>query len=348
MKESERLNNNKHTNKSNGCLNDINIDEDKRSSLVNIQRVFYLAWYKLCFELFDKSISNLMLTTPEKINLTIRSIFYKLASFLFWMVLSVLFFPAGVIIYFVWFLIFRKLLRTRPYELSVVKRTNAAYSVYDDNRTFELFSLNVCLLPEAISKANNLVNVKRRLNTIGRLLNKTIDKNDHHKTMRKCYTNLCNDDCLPTDSHQPLTTGADRKRRSSKSPVGKCVDVRIIDDFLDRSDPDFVCLQEVWINDYETKLVELLHERYEYIIYDVGLNRFDMNRYVGFDSGLVFASKYPIVNADFKQYSVKVGLCSLTGKGLLMVKVNLGKHKSGKTVVGYVANTHLQAYQGKY
>lgn len=79
----------------------------------------------------------------------------------------------------------------------------------------------------------------------------------------------------------------------------------------------------------------------------MGENTFRLNKYVGFGSGLLFASKYPIVSAEFRQFSNKVGTCSFAGKGVLMVKVLLGKSENGKNLVGIVSNTHLQAYQGK-
>jgi hypothetical protein len=129
------------------------------------------------------------------------------------------------------------------------------------------------------------------------------------------------------------------------SPHGK-FNVNVVDDMTRDSDADFVCLQEVWSIETSNKIRSIIGVKYKYVIYDVGLSTFRLNRHIGFDSGLLFASKYPIMSADFKQFNTKAGTCVMTGKGLLMVKVLLGQG-NGKTRIGFVSNTHLQAYQSK-
>jgi hypothetical protein len=138
--------------------------------------------------------------------------------------------------------------------------------------------------------------------------------------------------------------------------------VKVVDYIDQNNDFDFICLQEVWSIDTGKRLAEILHKKYKYVLFDAGHNTFKTNKYIGFDSGLLIASKYPIIDVKFKQFMNKVGACSLTGKGVLTAKVNinidhinmfecynynfyfqvlLGKTKKGKDLIGFISNVHL-------
>lgn len=75
-------------------------------------------------------------------------------------------------------------------------------------------------------------------------------------------------------------------------------------------------------------------------VYDVGEDNFPVNRYF-LGSGLLIASKYPVVAAAFQPYSCACFSDKLACKGCLVAKVSLD---SGGKLVGYVCNTHLQAH----
>ncbi|KAJ8302707.1 hypothetical protein KUTeg_019103, partial [Tegillarca granosa] len=106
---------------------------------------------------------------------------------------------------------------------------------------------------------------------------------------------------------------------------------------------DFLCLQETWDRDYSKVLIAELHKIYPWILYDVGVTSVKSNYYM-LNSGLMIASRYPILDADFKYYEHSCKLCVYSGKGLLMMKVKLSSSEEGDNV-GYVYVTHMQAFQ---
>ena len=61
----------------------------------------------------------------------------------------------------------------------------------------------------------------------------------------------------------------------------------------------------------------------------------------------MLASKYPILATHFVPFSHKRGWHHAICYGVLMCKLDLGKHKNGANGVGYVANLHNVAYEGK-
>ena len=67
-----------------------------------------------------------------------------------------------------------------------------------------------------------------------------------------------------------------------------------------------------------------------------------MNLLKAANSGLLFASKYPIVDVEFWKYDASEGSDGLALKGVLLVKMLLGKDASGKRLTGFLTHTHLQ------
>lgn len=95
---------------------------------------------------------------------------------------------------------------------------------------------------------------------------------------------------------------------------------------------DFLCLQEVFDKRAATKLKNQLHGYFEYILYDVGLYGCQgcccCRRcceahccFKCFNSGLFFASRYPIMDAVYRCYPNGKGVDSLASKGALFLKV---------------------------
>ncbi|XP_038067630.1 sphingomyelin phosphodiesterase 5-like isoform X1 [Patiria miniata] len=107
---------------------------------------------------------------------------------------------------------------------------------------------------------------------------------------------------------------------------------------------DFICFQEVFERRAAKKLVKTLHLWFSHIIYDVGVDSWRINRHF-LNSGLLFASRYPILDAAFECFSQSQNEDRAVSKGLLMVKVQVGKTREGHPVVGYIAVTQLQAAQ---
>ncbi|XP_004371511.1 sphingomyelin phosphodiesterase 3 isoform X1 [Trichechus manatus latirostris] len=110
---------------------------------------------------------------------------------------------------------------------------------------------------------------------------------------------------------------------------------------------DFLCLQEVFDTRAAVKLKDQLHGYFEYILYDVGV--YGCYRSHGccsfkfLNSGLFFASRYPIMEVAYHCYPN--GRCSdaLASKGALFLKVQVGSTPQDQRIVGYLSCTHLQA-----
>ncbi|KAG8233161.1 hypothetical protein J437_LFUL014113 [Ladona fulva] len=108
---------------------------------------------------------------------------------------------------------------------------------------------------------------------------------------------------------------------------------------------DFFCFQEVWERFQASMLMKTLSKEYDYFIYDVGVYDLKTNLCM-FGSGLMFASKKPILEADFKAFSLRTKHAKFVSLGVLCVKVLLGYGRNGIRYVGYISNLHTQAFQG--
>ena len=84
---------------------------------------------------------------------------------------------------------------------------------------------------------------------------------------------------------------------------------------------DFICFQEVFEQRAAEQLVQVLHNYFSYILYDVGYHSWRVNRFL-LNSGLVFASRYPIVDVVFEYFTESQKEDRFVSKGLLMVKVS--------------------------
>ncbi|TFK09038.1 Sphingomyelin phosphodiesterase 3 [Platysternon megacephalum] len=110
---------------------------------------------------------------------------------------------------------------------------------------------------------------------------------------------------------------------------------------------DFLCLQEVFDKRAAEKLKQQLHHYFEYILYDVGV--YGCHGCCSFkfvNSGLLFASRYPVMDAAYHCYPNGKGTDSLASKGALFLKVQVGNTPQDQRIVGYISCTHLQALAG--
>lgn len=274
----------------------------------------YNLWFKLWLEPLDNFISYFYLTSHEEQNLNKAFSIRSFTRQLWWFLIALTMSPFGIALYIAWFIIFRKVLRNKNYKESFKesKESLSLVNTKTESKTFEILSINVCLLPESLSRQNNLCQTEDRLVSLGNVLNKS-------EPNTFCYSNFNTE-----KSHNDLSYLKNLQENQSKLNEKKHeanINVKIIDNYVDGTDTDFVCLQEVWTIDMAIRLKEILHEKYPFIIYDAGTKNFKSNKYIGFESGLLTASKYPIMNADFKQYTTKSGLCCYTSKGLLVTKV---------------------------
>uniref|UniRef100_F7A3Q5 Sphingomyelin phosphodiesterase 3 n=1 Tax=Monodelphis domestica TaxID=13616 RepID=F7A3Q5_MONDO len=107
---------------------------------------------------------------------------------------------------------------------------------------------------------------------------------------------------------------------------------------------DFLCLQEVFDKRAAEKLKDQLHQYFEYILYDVGIYGCCCSCPCKIlNSGLLFASRYPIMDAVYHCYPNGEGTDAFSSKGALFVKVQVGSTPQDQRIVGYISCTHLQA-----
>ncbi|KAI1890075.1 hypothetical protein AGOR_G00169480 [Albula goreensis] len=111
---------------------------------------------------------------------------------------------------------------------------------------------------------------------------------------------------------------------------------------------DFLCLQEVFDKQAEVKLRRELHSYFPFILSDVGRYAWKgcCSRFKCLNSGLLLASRYPILDADYYCYPNGQGEDALAAKGVLCAKVLLGKSPNDQRIVGYIACTHLHSIEG--
>ncbi|TDH09080.1 hypothetical protein EPR50_G00082850 [Perca flavescens] len=111
---------------------------------------------------------------------------------------------------------------------------------------------------------------------------------------------------------------------------------------------DFLALQEVFDHGSTTRLRRQLHRYFPYVLSDVGRYGWKgcCSRFKFLNSGLMLASRYPILDARFECYPNGRGEDALAAKGALFAKVHVGTSHQDQRVVGYLTCTHLHAIEG--
>ncbi|XP_053487521.1 sphingomyelin phosphodiesterase 3 [Ictalurus furcatus] len=111
---------------------------------------------------------------------------------------------------------------------------------------------------------------------------------------------------------------------------------------------DFLCLQEVFDRRASERLCCQLHRYFPYVLSDVGRYGWKgcCSRFKFLNSGLVLASRYPILDAHFECYPNGRAEDALASKGVLYAKVQVGTSHQEQRIVGYIACTHLHAVEG--
>lgn len=137
----------------------------KRKYLESIDLFLYKIWYNLWFQNVNNFLCCLI-PTPNLLHLILRLILVILTS------------PLGIPVYFIWFFVFSKLIRTQAFRLS--SSANSC-RITSQKINYEILTANVCLLPEALCRINNLYLVDERLNAIGNYLTNTDIKSNRNE-----------------------------------------------------------------------------------------------------------------------------------------------------------------------
>ncbi|KAJ8417471.1 hypothetical protein AAFF_G00286980 [Aldrovandia affinis] len=111
---------------------------------------------------------------------------------------------------------------------------------------------------------------------------------------------------------------------------------------------DFLCLQEVFDGRAVARLRRQLHRYFPFMLSDVGRYAWKgcCSRFKFLNSGLLLASRYPVLDADYQCYPNERGEDAMVSKGALFVKVQVGSSLQEQRIVGYLTCTHLHAIEG--
>uniref|UniRef100_A0A8C1UWX3 Sphingomyelin phosphodiesterase 3 n=1 Tax=Cyprinus carpio TaxID=7962 RepID=A0A8C1UWX3_CYPCA len=111
---------------------------------------------------------------------------------------------------------------------------------------------------------------------------------------------------------------------------------------------DFLCLQEVFERRAADRLRRQLHRYFPFVLSDVGRYGWKgcCSRFKFLNSGLLLASRYPILDAHYECFPNGRSEDALAAKGVLYAKVQVGSSAQDQRVVGYIACTHLHAIEG--
>ncbi|XP_051015748.1 sphingomyelin phosphodiesterase 5-like [Acomys russatus] len=177
-------------------------------------------------------------------------------------------------------------------------------------RGFVFLTANLCLLPDGLARFSNLSHSQQRAEAVGAALLGSLRKSQYGAT-----------GCSQTQLGVP----------------GGVLKATI------PMDLDFVCLQEVFDLRAARRLVHTLVPNLGPVLYDVGTFGLVSGPYIKLlGSGLLLASRYPLLRATFRCFPNARQEDAMASKGLLSAQAQLGI-LDGHRIVGYVHCTHLQA-----
>ncbi|XP_012503410.1 PREDICTED: sphingomyelin phosphodiesterase 3 [Propithecus coquereli] len=177
-------------------------------------------------------------------------------------------------------------------------------------RCFVFLSANLCLFPDGLARFSNLWHSQRRAEAIGAALLAGLRPSLYRAT----------------DCSQPWP-------RAKRGVVVAAVPAGL----------DFVCLQEVFDLRAARRLVGRLAPNMGPVLYDVGTLGLQPGPHLKLlGSGLLLASRYPLLRATFRCFPNARGEDALASKGLLSAQAQLG-HLDGRRIVGFLHCTHLHA-----
>ncbi|XP_058421120.1 sphingomyelin phosphodiesterase 5-like isoform X2 [Diceros bicornis minor] len=181
-------------------------------------------------------------------------------------------------------------------------------------RCFGFLSANLCLLPDGLARFSNLQHGQRRAEAVGAVLLAGLRPSRYGTT-----------GCSPPGP------GAPCGMLIAAVPAGL----------------DFVCLQEVFDLRAARRLVSRLAPNLGPVLYNVGTFGLQPGPHLKLlGSGLLLASRYPLLRAAFWSFPHGRREDALASKGLLSAQVHLGI-LDGRRIVGFLHCTHLHAPSGE-
>jgi hypothetical protein len=121
----------------------------------------------------------------------------------------------------------------------------------------------------------------------------------------------------------PPTPPKSRLLLNGDIPRGPAIDHAILEEFPAL---DVLIVQEAWIPRCCREMIRELIAVFPHVVYDVGVTSWECNRWLG-NSGLMIASKYPILDVNFNCFKDKCFADYYSSKGLLQIKVGILTYK---------------------
>uniref|UniRef100_A0A8C1XH18 sphingomyelin phosphodiesterase n=1 Tax=Cyprinus carpio TaxID=7962 RepID=A0A8C1XH18_CYPCA len=243
--------------------------------------------------------------------------------------------------------------------------------------SFGFLTGNLCLLPDGIARFNNLGHTQKRAAYIGKSIVQGVTR-PHIRIFvdspSSCGTVTPSSSLIPQpppSSYGSIDVSASNQMEDVRETDGlpkpnsnqnsnqhkdlprtlpQDADVPMEVSALFPSSVDIVCLQEVFDKRAATRLTRALGPLYGHVLYDVGVYACQpagtCSSFKFFNSGLFLASRYPVMEAEYRCFPNGRGEDALAAKGLLTVKVEIGLQKGDKKMVGYINCTHLHAPEG--
>ncbi|XP_042525319.1 sphingomyelin phosphodiesterase 5-like [Dipodomys spectabilis] len=184
-------------------------------------------------------------------------------------------------------------------------------------RRFRFLTANLCLLPDGLARFSNLPHSQRRAEALGAALAWAAASAPPPPPPAPA----------PPAPPPPSAPPPPRAALLATVPAGL----------------DFVCLQEVFDLRAARRLARRLAPSLGPVLWDVGALGLRPGPHLKLlGSGLLLASRYPLLRASFRCFPDSRREDALASKGLLSAQVQLGA-LDGRCVVGFLHCTHLQA-----
>ena len=108
---------------------------------------------------------------------------------------------------------------------------------------------------------------------------------------------------------------------------------------------DILCFQNLLGRTESLILIQLLSRKYGYFLYDVGQSSWKINKYL-LGSGLLIASRYRIIAADFYAFTPLVGTTKYISHGALCFSIELYRGRDQLRRIGYITTFCTQEGNG--
>lgn len=181
------------------------------------------------------------------------------------------------------------------FRISYRTHINPNFSASYRKRQYSFSTANLCLLPEAGCRYNNLADNFTRARQIGQLLNNQQTTAPPMSPVKNYETNN-----NYTNGYS-ITEKIPKLGTSTKFP------------FL-----DIICFQEMVDRHCTESFIQEIRDVFPYIVYDVRRPSLYANCY---SSGLMLASRHEITHVDYQAYTRCNGHMRVVNKGVLMCKV---------------------------